>query len=274
MIFENRSRAEKYFSHINYYRLSAYALPFEKSHAPQRFKPGTRFDTILEHYIFDRQLRLLIMDAVERIEVSVRTQWAYYLAHIYGPHACLQKNIHVINGRWDYTSNLALLKKTTAESREDFIRHFDKYEEELPPVWVVSELMTLGQLSRWYKNLKKRKDRNKISAAYGLDESILTSFLHHLSIVRNVCAHHGRLWNREFTIIPKLPKLDILNESFNHEAKNKLYNTITLIAYIMDKINPNSWKQRLKSILLNHPDVDESNMGFPENWEKKPVWEN
>ena len=76
MVIEDLSRAKRYLSHLNYYRLAAYWLPFEETHSPHCFKPDTQFNTVLEHYIFDRELRLLVMDAIERIEVSLRTRWA------------------------------------------------------------------------------------------------------------------------------------------------------------------------------------------------------
>ena len=71
---ENHDRARCFLSHLNYYRLSAYWLPFEREHANHQFKPGTTFDSVVEHYDFDRELRLLIMDAIERFEVSLKGQ--------------------------------------------------------------------------------------------------------------------------------------------------------------------------------------------------------
>jgi len=275
MVIDDLSRAKRYVSQLNYYRLAAYWLPFEETHSPHRFKPDTQFNTVLEHYIFDRELRLLVMDAIERIEVSLRTQWAYYLAHKYGPHAHLDPSLHVRNrGPWTYTKNVSALVDVVRNSSEIFIRHFDKYDEQLPPLWAVCEVMTLGQLSRWYSNLNYRQDRNSIAKAYGLDEKILTSFVHHLSIVRNTCAHHGRLWNREFTFAWKLPQRTPfdLYQNFNPAIKRRLYNTLVMIAYLMDRINPHSWKQRMNNLFINHPEINSTAMGFPDDWKDRPIW--
>ena len=76
----------------------------------------------------------------------------------------------------------------------------------MPPLWVVCEIMSLGHLSTFYQNIKRPHDRNLIAKEYCLDEKVLTSFLHHLSHVRNLCAHHSRIWNRRFTITIRLPK--------------------------------------------------------------------
>ena len=100
------------------------------------------------------------------------------------------------------------IKRLTAEvrnSKEAFIEHLrGRYKEPLPPIWAAVEVMSLGHLSRWFANMKHGKDRNKVARAYLMDETILASFLHHLSVVRNLCAHHSRLWNREFTLTFKL----------------------------------------------------------------------
>ena len=276
MIIGDSARARKYLSHLNYYRLAAYWLPFEETHSPHCFKEGTTFNTVLEHYIFDRELRLLVIDAIERIEVSLRTQWAYHLSHAYGPHAHLRGDIHTPNKRrWNYQDNIAKLRVEVQRSTEVFIRHFMReYDEELPPLWAVCEVMTLGELSRWFANLKHSKDRNAIARVYGLDERILTSFLHHLSVVRNNCAHHARLWNREFTFTLILPKKTPpgLYPNFNPEQKRRLYNTLVMIAYMMDTINRNTWKQRLYKLFENHPDVDCRHLGFPTDWLTRPLW--
>lgn len=273
MVVDNLERALRYLSHLNYYRLAAYWLPYEQDHSTHRFKTGTRFETILEHYVFDRELRLLVMDAIERIEISLRTRWAYHLAHTYGPHAHLNPNIHKKDHR--YQENIALLMDSTNKSTEVFIRHFDTYDEALPPVWSICEIMTFGQLSKWVANLRHGRDRNAIARVYGLDEVNLTSFLHHLTIVRNHCAHHSRLWNRDFSIQWKLPEIKPpgLFKNFNTLTVKKLYNTLVMLAYLMDCINPHSqWKRRLDTLFVKHSNVSAQDMGFPFDWRDRPIW--
>jgi len=267
-------RTRRYLSHLNYYRLAAYWLPFEQDHPTHRFKSGTDFDLVLQHYIFDRKLRLLVMDAIERIEVSLRTRWAYHLAHSYGPHSLLDQTL--FKAAWPHAENINALIETVHNSSEVFIRHFDNYDETLPPLWVVCEIMTLGQLSKWYANLARRQDRNAVAQAYGLDEANLTSFLHHLTVVRNHCAHHARIWNREFTFLWKLPrkKPPTLHQNFNRDDGRKIYNTLVMLAYLMDTMGPNSWKKRLNGLFTQHPDVRPRAMGFPQDWRTRPVWQN
>jgi abortive infection bacteriophage resistance protein len=193
-------------------------------------------------------------------------------------HPHLNENIFRDIAR--YRKSLKKLVSDVENSNEEFIRHLlAKYTELLPPVWAAVELMTMGQLSNWFSNIRHRRDRQDISKGYGLDERIMTSFCEHLSLVRNCAAHHARLWNREFVKTMMLPKnapqyLQIsLNRTPDNEKKlRKLYNTLTMSAYLMDRINPaHQWKVRLAALIESHG-VDTSSMGFPKDWAALPVW--
>jgi abortive infection bacteriophage resistance protein len=211
MIIANVEFAKSQLRHLNYYRLSTYWLPFEVDRSVQKFKADTRFEDVIRLYVFDRQLRLLVLEAVESIEVSVRSQWAYQLGHHHGPHAHLDEYLF---DRKYWVNNKRKLCEEVDRSDEFFIRdHKRRYEEELPPVWVISEVMSLGLLSKWYTSLEPRVTRRAISMAYGVDDDILASWLRHLCLVRNFCAHHSRLWNRSFTIIPKVPRSKLQSSS-------------------------------------------------------------
>jgi abortive infection bacteriophage resistance protein len=279
MYVADQTRALRYLSHLNYYRLAAYWLPFEADHATHRFKSGTSFDQVLESYIFDKQLRLLIMDAIERFEVSLRTQWTYHLAHQYGPHAHLDATNFKPPSqkpKWAHAQSVAELRDTVRESSEVFIRHLKtKYDEELPPIWATCEIMTFGELSRWYANLAKSGDRNAIARIYDYDEVYFVSFIHHLTIVRNFTAHHARVWNREFPLTWKLPlsKPASVIGSLNRQDGKRIYNTLAMLACLIDVINPgNHWKKRLSDLINSYPGIQTRYMGFPGNWRDLPLW--
>ena len=272
----DRNKALHYLAHLNYYRLVAYWRPFEKGDADHRFQPDVSFDNALNLYVFDRELRLLVMDAIERIEVSVRTAWAYHLSHEYGPHAHLDpehfRNHH--QSGWVYPQAFEKLKAETRRSRERFVVHLrNKYSEPVPPTWAVVEIMTIGQLSKWVGNLKLRRDRNAIARCYDMDERIFCSFLHHLTIVRNTCAHHARLWNRDFNLVFGLPsgRPTIVVSSF-HSGDKRVYNTLVMLAYLMDVISRHHhWKHRLRDLIEKHR-INTRAMGFPENFEVLDIW--
>ncbi len=141
-------------------------------------------------------------------------------------------------------------------------------------MWAICEIMTLGALSMWFANLRHGKDRNAIAHTYDLDEVNLTSFLHHLSTVRNICAHHGRLWNREFTFTWKIPihRPAVLLENFHNHGERRIYNTLVMLAYLMDQTSPkHHFKTRLHELLKKHS-VDDTAMGFPDNWWELEFW--
>lgn len=273
------AKAEFYLSQLNYYRFAAYCLPFEQNHATHQFKPGTSFDDVLNLYVFDRELRLLLMDAIERIEVSLRTQMAYHLSHRHGTaHPHLNPGLFHNAGR--YQSALGKLRSEVGKSNEDFIRHLTaKYQEKLPPIWAVVELMTLGQLSKWFSNIRARQDRKAISQVYGLDDKTMTSFCEHLSLVRNMSAHHARLWNREITKKMRLPTHateHLLNSVWvlpeQDKRSRRLYNTLTMTLYLMNIIAPDHhWKVRVKELIAAHA-IDTGKMGFPADWLSRPLW--
>lgn len=274
MNIDDPARARHYLAHLNYYRLTAYWLPFEANHAPHTFKQGTRFEDALNLYVFDRELRLLVLDAIERVEISLRTQWAYHLAHKHGAHAHLDRKL-ARNPNW-WQRNLDVLREEICRSDEIFITHYrNRYQNpDLPPLWAVCEVMSLGTLSRWFTNLKPKNVRTAIARTYGLDEGALQAFIRHLTYIRNVCAHHSRLWNRQFTVTMQLPRTKPrqLVADFHPRQSRKLYNTLVMLAWMLDRISPDHhWKRRLFSLIRSH-DIDPVEMGFPEDYARRAIW--
>jgi abortive infection bacteriophage resistance protein len=191
--------------HLNYYRLSAYRFPLAVQGDPDTFLPGTTFDELWALYHFDRTLRRLVLDASKRVEISVRSKWAYLLGHKYGPQA--YEDPSLFDDRRAYDKIMQNLDKELQRSREDFVKHFSrKYGMRRPPIWAACEVCSFGQVSHFFKALKAPVDRQAIATCYNLDERILGSFLHHLTVVRNHAAHHGRLWNRKFPLTFVLPR--------------------------------------------------------------------
>lgn len=272
MIINNPDRAEFYLKHLNYYRLAGYWLPFEENHDVHRLQKGVRFESVLGLYQFDRELRLLLLDAIERIEVSLRSHWAFALGHAYGPHGyLLEEHAHDV-GR--HKRHLQHLSKAVDRSRhEQFVNHFTNfYSEQLPPIWAVCEVISLGLLSQFYGNIKSRALRKLIAQNYDLTETILASWLHHLSHIRNICAHHSRLWNRDFSIKPKRPrtKPQPIVQAFKGGAN--IYHTLTILLYFMDIIAPHHrWRARLL-LLLNEYKLFLPQMGFPDGWQQHNIW--
>jgi abortive infection bacteriophage resistance protein len=270
---EDKQSATAYLSHINYYRLGTYWWSFIEDHETHTFKTDATFNQVLNLYVFDRELRLLLLDAIERIEVSIRTQWAFHLSKKFGSHAHLNKDA--------FTSKFAhndfidsLLKEIDRTSDKNIKKQAYKYKEHTPATWIICEVMSFGWLSRCYDGIGRRALRMDIADSYKLKEAVLSSFLHHITTVRNICAHHSRLWNRDFTFIMMLPTNgeEKLLTSFNPIANKQLYNTLVMCAYFMDTISLNHhWKKKIE-ILIADQNIDVSEMGFPVDWKKRAIW--
>lgn len=173
LICPDKQRLEHYLAYIGYYRLSAYWLPFEQISLEQgarthQFLPNTQFEDILTLYIFDRKLRLLVMEAIERIEVAVRSSWAGAMAVQYGSHAHMKSDLY--KDPWTHAKHLAKLTRDLKESNETFVAHYKhKYTEPfLPPIWAVVETMSLGGLSLWVENSKDNQIKAAVAKAFGL----------------------------------------------------------------------------------------------------------
>jgi len=304
--FTDEARVQHYLTHIGYYRLSAYWLPFEQAAADgqprnHQFQPGTTFEQVLSLYIFDRQLRLLIMEAIERIETAIRTHWAHALAIRHGPHAHL--NADLFKSPWQHASDIARIAGELQDSSETFIAHYRRQYDEpyLPPIWAVVETLSLGALSRWFKATKDNDAKREVAKSLGMPTvEVLEQVLHALTPVRNVCAHHGRLWNRRFTL--QLPRIKRLNSqmvierisatrkqtfpcdqcglpveqkqaSVQEQPARQIYNYLLVMAHLMLRINPgSSWRMRLKQqVQIANTDQQQA-MGFPVDWERLAIW--
>lgn len=271
----DHARAREILKHHNYFRLSAYRFPFQDG--PDRFLPGASFDELWNLYCFDRGLRLLVGEACKSLEIAVRARWAYVLGELHGELAYEDPAVFRIV-QW-HTQHLASLDAEIARSHEVFIQHYQRrHGMPRPPIWAACEVMSFGLLSRFFANIRQAKTRKRIARSYDLSADGLESLLKHASYLRNLCAHHSRLWNRSFTITVSLPSAQppgILHAIHRNPAAERLiYNSIVLLGHVMDVVSPASdWKLRLKTHLLTLNRPDYSEMGFPPGWESLPFWQ-
>jgi abortive infection bacteriophage resistance protein len=260
--------------HHNYYRLSAYRFPLTVPGDPDKFLPDVTFDDLWNLYHFDRTLRSLVSEAVKRVEISVRSRWAYVLAHTYGPQS--YEDSAIFDNARRHTDGLARLDEELDRSDEVFVGHYrNRYKMPRPPIWAACEVMSFGLLSRFYENIKRDRDRKDIATIYGLAPDTLKSLLEHCVYIRNMCAHHARLWNRRFTITVTLPHSSpaYVIPNLNRAEDRRLYNTLVLLGHMIRVIEPDShWPTRLKAHILSlRPDFHPL-MGFPPDWQNLPFW--
>lgn len=267
---------------VNYYRLSAYWYPFKSidpASGEEKFIPNTTFGVIWGRYTFDRKLRLLVMDAVERVEVAIlRTRMVEQFALRHGPFG--YTDIHNFSPRFSLTEHARLLSEldeAASHSNEEFVGRFrGKYTHEPRlPLWMAVEVMTFGQLFTLFRNLD-RPEQQSLSQQFKLYPPVLVSWLHTLNFIRNACAHHARLWNRELPIRPYIP--DIRHRPEWHSPiqfdNRRMFTVLTLLHYLLRYIDPKSgWQDRLEALIQEYPEIPLNWMGFPKNWKDNSIWQ-
>ncbi len=269
--------AEHYLSVISYYRLAGYWWPMQADKVTHIFKPEARFETVIDLYNFDRELRLILFDAIERIEIGVRTKLIYYLSLDYGPWWF--ENPDLFSDKQHHAETLKFIDEELARSKETFILdHYKRYTNpSRPPAWKTLETVTIGNLSKLYRNLISCEARTNVAKDLHVPKpEFLTSWFAAISIVRNICAHHGRLWNKKLPSRIKLfsnTSQPWLNQFPSAANSVKLYTSLCCVQYLLNAISPgNHFKQRLKTLLKRYTVVDLAAMGFPQDWQTEALW--
>jgi abortive infection bacteriophage resistance protein len=282
------TKTKQHLSHISYFRLSAYMRPFyipnQEDHC---FFERTTFSQILNLYIFDRELRLILLDAIERIEVSLRAVLGNVLAEHHGSHGYLDKTLFDTNYNHHWLMD-ELAGKSKDRNCEIYLKHYrEQYPQapEQPPVWMALEMLTFKQVSTLFSKLRNKEDKQAIESFYGgLNHTVLSKWFRAISDLRNLCAHHSRIWNREFGSRPMIPKkvphnlivpnISTVSSTEEIDPYKRLYWFVSVVNVMMQYANPNSdWKYRLKEHILSNTEISTEHMGFPENWEEDPFWD-
>ena len=261
---------------VSYYRLSGYWFPFRV--ADDNFKPGTCFDAVWGRYVFDRRLRLLVMDAIERIEVAVRSQLAHHHSLLHGPfaYATDPKTFPKLLAA-KHQEFLGHIAEETQRSRETFVRHFKtKYGDchQHLPVWMAAEVMAFGTVLTFFRGASHRV-KQLVADVFDVPDVVFNSWLLTLNTIRNVCAHHGRLWNRELGIKPMIPR-PAEYPDWHHPVAvpgNRVFAVLTICRWCLGRIAPQSrWPDRLHQLLASTTEIPLADMGFPNGWQQCPVW--
>ncbi|MCA0387293.1 MAG: Abi family protein [Bacteroidetes bacterium] len=260
------SYAEACLSDISYYRLSAYFYPFLADKKNHVFKPGSDFESVIKLYRFDNEFRLLLFNAITLIEVSVRTKLTYELSHKYGAFWLENETLYRDKGKTKQL--LSKLKEELGRSDEEYLEHYrNKYLEDIPPAWISLEISSFGLVSQLYMNLSSFKDKKEIARHFGFHLPVFQSFLHSLTVVRNICAHHSRIWNKVLSVQPVIPKGSIQSMVDTNKVKRDRISIIVLMmTEILSKISiANDFRKEFESLLMKYPDIDLWAMGFMEN---------
>ncbi len=274
--FIDEDKAALKLSNISYYRLRAYTYPFQDNNNHDHpFITKVTFEEIISLYNFDRKLRILVFDAIEKVEIALRTKIIYEFSLKYGSHWHEDINRYRIYD--NYKLNMQSLHEEIERSSETFIEHYKSNycNPKNPPAWMSLEIISIGLLSKLFSNLKKDKTKRKVSKNFGIKKvEIFESWLHSLVGLRNICAHHSRLWNRRFTIKPIIPYNTEHQYIINREVpKNKLYIQLCNVIYLLNIIDPGHYFVRdFKKLLAISNLVNCHDMGMPANWQDETLW--
>lgn len=300
----NDDRAMRFLEVVTLFRLSPYMRPFQEPDLEHTFKPGSTLKAIVDIYRFDGSLRRITMDAIERVEVAIRATISNHMCPKYGPDWIADAS--VFSSSYSHPDLLRPLREQLTKERSKLRRDIDRIKKgrqadglqqqrienrmrdnyfryygatyaspELPPAWAVLEELSLGTVSTLFNAIGKSADKKAIATRFSLPFEVLASWLHTLTFIRNCCAHHSRLWNRELSIRPSLPKEWAIPTApaDQPQPKQRLYVVLTLLAYLTDLISPDSqWKRRLAEI-MDQQELDYLRlMGFPNDWKDQQQW--
>ncbi|MFW6224166.1 MAG: Abi family protein [Bacteroidota bacterium] len=275
---DNPEEAAVYLSNISYYRLRAYTYPYQDNAvADHPFIGEVSFGDIIALYTFDRKLRLLVFDAIEKIEIAFRTRIIYEWAMQYGSHWHTRPEL--FRNPIYFAKNFASLEKEIRRANETFLEHYQqKYDEPAtPPAWMSLEVASLGLLSMMFKNLKRSKQKKEVARHFGLlDVELLENWMQSFTDIRNICAHHARLWNRRLSTRINLPRSPVHAFIVDHQTyRYKFYPALCAMVYLIRIINPTStFQKQLMDHMGTCPKAQLKEMGFPDHWLNDNFWRN
>lgn len=276
VLVEDTAFAQRVLETVSYYRFSAYLYPFRKNDGTDDYVSGTSFNQCWQYYRFDRRLRFCIIDAIERIEVATKTKIVNLLSTKYGPFAYRdQATFAMPTDLRRYNELLTFIDTETQKSKEEFVEHFRRTYDTSQglPLWMAVEVMTFGNMLTLFR-LMKKQDKQIIAKSLGSNEHVFESWLTNLNYVRNICAHHGRLWNRQLAVNPLIPAKDMKwHEAAFPISPNRIYSTLCTLQTLLSVIAPQSkWKSRFYDLLKEFPMIHRVSMAIPPDFEKSAIW--
>lgn len=273
--FTDTKRAERYMQTIGYFRLKAYMHPFLLTpKSAHHFKPDTYFDYVLLLYRFDKKLRLLIFNELEKIEVALRCAIVNTVTDNSGSIFWMTEAQHFSSSA-RYEQSITLIRKELSATREDFVVNFRRtYADPFPPSWIVAEILPLGILTNIFTNLKSTSLQKAVAQSFALPLPVFISWLTTITLMRNACCHHARVWNKDNSITPSIPKHITKPWVSIIPNPNRVYYNLCIIRYLLNIISPNNdMTVKLQSLLAAFPAIDISAMGFPANWLSEDLWQ-
>lgn len=238
------------------------------------FKSGVSFRQAMMLYRFDKKLRMLIFNEIEKVEVAIRATIVNTICELTGDKFWMTNPVHFADAS-KFANTLSLISKEVRRSHEEFITDFrTNHTDPYPPVWMLAEILPFGYITNIFCNLKDKKLKKKVSQQFGLQVPPFESWMTKLYLTRNDCAHHARVWNKRNTMNPTIPNRMTRPWITLSTDPLKVYHDICIIKYLLDVVSPNNdMLAKLRWLFVDFPEIDLAAMGFPKGWEMEPIWQ-
>lgn len=266
IVISDEETAKTFLSTVNYYRFSGYYLPFLDSHTGQCFRPTT-FERLKGMYDFDSDMRNLILQIIERIEIYIKAQVSHYSAHTYGAEGYC--DVSTYNSKHDHQKFQERIEQCKSENRKTLVykHHTQKYNGHFP-IWVIIDFFSIGMLSYFYTGMKNIDKAAIAHNLYGVNYQTLTSWLRCITDLRNRCAHYSRLYYWKFPAEPRMPKNEYL------PMKQRLFSQVYMLKLMYP--DQDEWNQtilpRIRELMDKHEEYTIlKHIGFPGDWESRLI---
>jgi abortive infection bacteriophage resistance protein len=259
IIIEDHDFAKLFLTNNNYYRLMGYSYQFKIDE--DSYINNTKFSTVAKTYSFDCLLRQIILPILELLEVSFRAKIAYFMCHRHGSEFYL--NIDIFQNPKFYFDFIGIINRCIRQSKNElFVRHhLEKYNGRFP-FWVLIEILSFSSASKFFKNINTADKKEFSRTYYQFDAEIFENWMQHFSVIRNTCAHYGRIYNKNL-----LPKIKLLRED-NIERTMKIFDSLFILKKIILDISIwSKFIKKLESLITTYKDViDLELIGFPDDY--------
>lgn len=239
MLIHDDEKVKNFLLFNNYYKFAGYWKKFAEKKTHIIKNSNNNFEFFQTLYLNDKELSHIILKYISVMEDALRTQYAYHLAiNTSSSHPHLNENNFEQN---KYNGLYNILMESFDRSSNQFKEHYKQtYIETLPPIWVLVEILPLGNLI----NLITKTKPNTIIDFYNqfnYKRQLLKSFLHSLYFVRNQCAHNSILWNIDYQPLPEIPsnnKTGILDK-INSQRPKIILNFLLILIYLLEEMKLN-----------------------------------
>lgn len=270
LIIDDIKLAKRYLEYHNYYRLSGYSLTLRKSNA---FHNGIKFSHITQIYNFDSELKTTLLNYLAHAEVNLRTHIGYIFGKLHGPYGYMKEENYINKNQ--YNLFLESFEKALIENRNEvFVKHHMEKKNKSFPIWVTVEILSFGNISKFFKSIHFNIQKEICQKYYyNIRPKYISNWTHVLCVVRNMCAHRARLFNRGLATAPLFSKEDLLIFKSYGYTPNEIGKSLFFALIILDRIiDDESLRKKFindfKTLMTKYPFVDIKYYGFKSNWEE------